>query len=156
MCAIVDIFIPGEPKGQPRPRAFSVGGSARVYDPSTAEGWKSQIAQAIEPYLPERPLEGPVRVELVFHMPRPKAHYRTGKYAGQLKSSAPEYHTGRPDVDNLIKSSFDALSEIGFWRDDSQVCLTSIVKQYANGRPGCRLVIERIDQGAVVQGGIKF
>ncbi len=36
----------GEPKGQPRGRAVSIAGHARVYDPKTAEGWKSLIAAA--------------------------------------------------------------------------------------------------------------
>ena len=49
--APITVRVYGEPKGQPRPRAFAkpIGGgkfSARVYDAGTAEGWKSQIAQA--------------------------------------------------------------------------------------------------------------
>jgi hypothetical protein len=40
----ISIFVHGEPKGQPRPRAFARGGMVRMYDPATAEGWKSAIA----------------------------------------------------------------------------------------------------------------
>lgn len=50
----ITFFIHGDPKPQPRPRAFArrMGAKfvARVYDAGTAEGWKSQIAmtEAVE------------------------------------------------------------------------------------------------------------
>ena len=60
----------GDPKGQPRPRAFARGGKARVYDPHTAEGWKSQVAAAIAP--PVDRISGPVTVAINFYFARAK------------------------------------------------------------------------------------
>jgi len=42
----IHFFVSGDPKAQPRIRAFAINGHARVYDPGTAEGWKSLIAVA--------------------------------------------------------------------------------------------------------------
>lgn len=123
----VTFTVQGEPKGQPRPRAFAFHGRARVYDPGTAEAWKSLIAFVARPHIPMEPLTGPVAVELHFHMPRPKAH--SGRHG--IKPNAPKEHTGKPDADNLAKAVLDAMTTIGFWRDDSQVSDLKVRKIYS-------------------------
>jgi crossover junction endodeoxyribonuclease RusA len=134
--------VDGIPKAQPRPRAFSRGGHARVYDAGTAEGWKSQIAIAAKPFIPSEPLTMPLRVNLTFYMPRPKSHYRTGKHAGELRPDAPVWHTGKPDRDNLDKAVMDALTTLRMWGDDGQVCDGRIRKLYDTGEgPGCLVTI---------------
>lgn len=71
----ISFSVQGVPKGQPRPRAFAFKGKARVFDPGTAEGWKSAIAEAARPHLPREPLAGPVALEVAFSFPRPKKHF---------------------------------------------------------------------------------
>ncbi|HHK41746.1 MAG TPA: RusA family crossover junction endodeoxyribonuclease, partial [Planctomycetaceae bacterium] len=52
-------------------------------------------------------------------------------------------HTSRPDLDNLVKSTKDALNGLA-WRDDSQVVELSAGKCYASGNelPGVEIAIE--------------
>lgn len=114
----VSVIVPGAAKGQPRPRAFSRNGKARMYDPGTAEGWKSAIAAAFAGKLPSAPLEGRVAVDIVALFARPKSHLGKG---GKVKPSAPLDHCHKPDVDNLAKAVLDCLTTIGMWRDDAQV-----------------------------------
>lgn len=135
----IEFFAAGIPKGQPRPRAFSRGGIAKVYDPGTAEGWKGQVALAANPFLPPWPLEGPLHVRLDFCFPRPKNHYRK---AG-LKPDAPKHHIAKPDADNAAKAVFDALTILGMWKDDSQIAGCMITKFYAE-RPGCFIFISSL------------
>lgn len=130
----------GDPKGQPRPRAFSRGGMTRVYDPGTAEWWKSQIAVAAREHKPATPMEGPIYVALAFYFQRPKSH--SGKNG--LKPNAPIYHTGKPDADNLAKAVLDCLTQLHFWGDDAQVCSLEITKTY--GQPGCEITIQQTKQ----------
>lgn len=132
----ISFYVLGEPRSQPRPRAFSLAGKARVYNPKTAEGWKGNIAVAAQPHRPNVPHAGPVQVHLTFYFPRPKAHYRTGKHAGELKPTAPVRHIKKPDRDNLDKPVLDCLKELGFYRDDSQV-FGAISKYYAGPRDIC-------------------
>jgi Holliday junction resolvase RusA-like endonuclease len=127
---IIQFFAAGEPKGQPRPRAFSRGGHARVYDPGTAEGWKSQIANCGKEHIPETPLAGPIQLRIEFFFPRPKSHYRKN---GELKLGAPTWVEKKPDFDNAAKAACDALTILGFWRDDAQVVDARILKKYAHG-----------------------
>lgn len=131
----IQFHVDGEPKAQPRPRAFArkMGGKfvARVYDAGTAEGWKSAVAAAALPHRPARPLDGPLSLMLVYSMPRPKSHYRSGKRSHELKDGMTANHTQKPDLDNLTKAVLDALTQIGMWRDDSQVCEKREVKVWS-------------------------
>jgi crossover junction endodeoxyribonuclease RusA len=78
-----------------------------------------------------RPMAGAIVLEVKFRLPRPKGHYGTGRNAGLLKPSAPFHPAGRPDLDKLLRSTFDALGEAGVWGDDSQVVTVRGQKVYA-------------------------
>lgn len=140
---MISFYANGIPKGQPRPKAFSRGGRASVYDPSTAEGWKSQVAMSAKDSLPESPLTGPLRLELYFYFPRPKGHFRTGKRASEVKDNAPLFHVSKPDSDNLAKAVMDAMTQLGFWMDDSQVSQLLISKAYSSPLvpAGCKITL---------------
>jgi len=137
---IAEFTVDGIPKGQPRPRAFSRGGKARIFDSGTAEGWKGQIALAVRPLLPPTPLEGPIELKIVFRMPRAKRLMRKKDPAGPLP------HLASPDVDNLLKAVMDCLTMVGLWRDDTQVIRCTAAKQYhaKDGRPGADIRIEEV------------
>lgn len=144
----IRFFVAGLPKPQPRPRAFArkFGDKwqARVYDASTAEGWKSLVANAARQYVPFPPLQGPIRCDITFWMPRPKSHFRSN---GELKPNAPHWHISRGDRDNLDKAVLDALTQLGMWDDDSQVCCGEVSKRYGSaiGRPGAQITIEALE-----------
>lgn len=152
---MISFSVIGEPIGQPRPKARAIPlttngkpvfkngkrvWTARVYDPGTADEWKACVAAAARRHRPPQPLEGPLSVEIVFHMPRPLSHFGTGRNAGILKADAPTWHVCRPDADNLLKAVLDALTQLGMWHDDSQVCKPSVVKRYGH-RPGADITI---------------
>jgi Holliday junction resolvase RusA-like endonuclease len=136
----IEFFVPGIPKGQPRPRAFAFHGRARVYDPGTAEAWKSEIAVAARPHIPAEPWQGPLYVNLTFHMPRPKSHFNK---AG-MKPGAPLYFTSKPDADNLAKAVMDALTTLRFWGDDAQVVKLHVQKYYVGDAVGADVVIKEV------------
>lgn len=128
-------YVLAEPKGQPRARArgrkFGDKVSIKMYTPDSAAGFKEAVMAEAFKHKPPAPILGPVRIEIIAAFPRPKGHYRTGKNAHLLKKSAPFWHTGKPDRDNLEKVVLDALTRVGFWRDDAQACAGSLVKAYA-------------------------
>lgn len=147
MISTLKFFAHGDPKGQPRPRAFAFHGKARVFDPGTAEGWKGQVAIAAKDAWDGRPFTQAVVVRLTFVMRRPKGHFRSN---GELKPAAPYYHTGKPDVDNLAKAVLDALTTLGMWRDDAIVYEMHVLRCYegttgtdgtAHSSPGCWVTV---------------
>ena len=117
-----------------------------MYDPGTADGWKAAVSHAVASVL-AAPFVGPVDLDLAFELARPRSHYGTGRNTSRLRLSAPLCHTGRPDLDNLAKSTMDALLGIA-WRDDSQVIRLSASKEWTEGQPGATIRI-----GAVTAAG---
>ena len=126
----------GPPKHQQRHRHVTTGKFTRTYDPS-AKDKKDFLLQAMQ-YKPKSPILGEVKLTVWFCMPRPKSHYRTGKFAGMLKPSVPIRHTKKPDIDNCAKFVMDSLNGV-FWKDDSQICQIIAYKFY-DEKP--RVVIE--------------
>jgi len=136
----------GEPKGQPRPRAFArkMGAIhvARFYDSDVADAWKQavQIVVLDASIVHKWPLTlGPVAISMCFSLPRPKSHFG----AKGLKPSAPVHHSGKPDADNLAKLVMDQITKSGrVWRDDSQVVSLRVEKLWASGNgSGCSVLI---------------
>ncbi len=74
-------------------------------------------------------LTGPLRINLLFGMPRPKSHFGTGRNAWKLKQSAPEHHTKKPGIDDLGKFVLDCLTGVVF-KDGSQIVETKAIKFY--------------------------
>ncbi|GAG47122.1 unnamed protein product, partial [marine sediment metagenome] len=100
--------IPGPPRHQQRHRHVTTGKFTRTYDPSAKD--KKDFLLQSKQYAPKSPIIGVVKVSVWFCMPRPKNHYRTGKYAGILKDNAPVWHTKKPDIDNIFKLVADSLN----------------------------------------------
>lgn len=95
--------------------------SARV------KAYRKALTAAFRAHPPEAgPLVGPVETRLTFVLPRPKAHYRTGRFAALLGDNAPRWRwawpSGRGDLDKLTRAVHDALKSGGWFGDDVQVC----------------------------------
>lgn len=140
----ITFFVDGTPKGQPRPKAFSRGGIASVYDPGTAEGWKGCVALAAKDKRPTEPFTGALELTLHFFFPRPKNHFRTGKNASLLRDDSPLRHTGKPDSDNLAKAVMDAMTQLAFWKDDGQVAILVVTKAFDHTKPGCDIILNTL------------
>lgn len=149
MTPAISFFVPGEPRGQPRPRAFArkMGNKfvARVFDAGTAEAWKGCIAAEAAQHKPAAPISGPVRLRIAFYLARPRGHYIAGKPERGLKADAPCWHTGKPDSDNLAKAVMDALTQCGwYWLDDAQVVILTVAKNYADSGTGAWIEIGEV------------
>lgn len=136
--------------GQPAPQGSKVAfvnkrtGRAQMLESSKVgvDAWRSDVKSAAIDFLRGRPpMIGPVSVRIDFTQARPKAHYGTGRNAGILKASAPEFPTGRPDIDKLIRSTLDAMTGLMF-EDDSKVVVLRSQKLY--GTPGAMIIVKSL------------
>ena len=121
---MIKFTIHGKPIALKRHRPSARGG---YYDPSSKD--KKQIWLQIAKHKPKMPFAGDIMIKLVFTMPRPKNQYRTGKYKHLLKDNVSEYHSYKPDLDNLVKFLLDTISGKGrMICDDSQICMLQAEK----------------------------
>lgn len=134
---VLQFFVVGQPKAQPRVKAFKRGNHAGVYDPGTADGWKLLVGAAAKANWNRVQFNGPLRLVLGFFMPRPKGHFNRH---GDVRPTAPSWHESKPDVDNMAKAVMDALTQLQVWRDDSQVVQLEVSKAYG-ARAGCIVII---------------
>ena len=137
-----ELVILGDPKAQGRPRARNAGRFIQIYDDPKSKKAKDSMITVIQEKAPDELLDGPLRVDLKFYLPRPQGHYGTGKKSGVLKMSAPTMHTKKPDIDNLRKLVMDAMTHV-YWRDDSLVCEGETIKQYS-GKPRTEIYIKKL------------
>lgn len=99
--------------------------------------WRTDVKDAAEKAMGEvgmtMAFTQPVVLVVTFIFARAKGHYRSGKFAEQLKDSAPLYPTSiqKGDIDKLLRSTCDALTAAGVWFDDSQVVRVVSDKTYA-------------------------
>ncbi len=113
-------------------------GNGRMIEQSQAVGpWReairaqTQVATALVSG-PWRAMTGPVDVSLIFRFPRPKGHYGTGRNAGKLKPSAPQFPATRRrgDIDKLVRAVLDGITQGGAIADDGLVVMLDAVKLY--------------------------
>lgn len=137
-----------------KPRVIS-----HEYNPDSADAWKDAVRKRVEDawavYKPDPvtghrgvgrprdPLNVPLCCDLTFYMPRPKYMLENPFKYG--RDAIP--FDGRPDIDNLQKAVFDAMTEAGVWRDDALVCTGEVSKWYSGegGAPGVRIIVETIE-----------
>ena len=115
-----------------------------MYDPSAKD--KKQIWLQIAQFKPKTALAGDIMLKLIFTMPRPQSHYRTGKFKHILKDGYEHiiYHTFTPDLDNLVKLICDTIQgKDRMIVDDSQICMLQAEKIYGDP-PMTEVIIEEL------------
>ena len=141
--------VEGLPAPQGSKRAFNHRHTGRVVMIESAgdrlKVWRQAVTLKARSVAAQQAWESPAAVwaDLVFYLPRPKSHYRTGRYAGQLKPSAPVHHVTKPDGDKLTRATFDSLTDAGVIPDDSAIVGYTTMKTYADHHPtGARITIK--------------
>lgn len=122
--------------GEARPQGskrFGVSESGKPYGYETVKGsrpWRKEVKQVLGRAFANRPrIEGPVVVEIVIYMHRPKSR------KGQV------WHVTVPDADKLARNVLDAMQET-ILGNDSQVCLARVWKLYSD-HPRIELTVGR-------------
>lgn len=117
-----------EPTPQLRPRVSSRGGYVRVYDPPKVKQFKRILRSLADDQYARPPLIGPLSVSLTFYRPVQKSISQTEREQRLSNRSKPVV---KPDTDNYIKSTLDALNGV-LWHDDSQIVKITGEKRYSD------------------------
>jgi Holliday junction resolvase RusA-like endonuclease len=125
-------WIDGEPAPQGSKNGFVKNGRVVLVESSKkVKPWREAVARTTQAQVP-CPLQNAVEVALVFHLPRPKTVTR-------------KWPAVKPDLDKLVRSTFDGLTTGGLYTDDALVIALSASKQYATDRIGCQVIASEVE-----------
>ena len=99
------------------------GEKPRFYDPPRVAEARAKLEAHLAQHVPPRRMEGGIRLVQKWIWPCGTRH-RDG-----------EYKITKPDKDNLEKLLDDAMTRLGYWKDDAQVC-SGITEKFWGKVPG--------------------
>ena len=100
------------------------------YKPENVKKAKAEIIKYLKPFKPPSPYEGAIELHVVWLFPKGKSHKHN------------EWRITKPDTDNLEKMLKDCMTEVGFWKDDSQVVHEDVYKIWSDSPTGIEIEIE--------------
>lgn len=150
---MIEFAVAGIPQPAGSKRAFAHRTTQRIVVVDDAKGsrqWKTDVGKVARETMAGRPpLDGPLELIVVFVMPRPKSHYRTGRFAAELKPNAPAVPTVKPDVLKLARAVEDAMTGI-VYTDDAQIVHEIVSKRYG-AHPSAQIFVAEFASGEVSQ-----
>ena len=127
-----------EPIAQARPRAVRMSKGVRMYDPKKTADFKKQLhLLALAKHVV--PIKEALSVEIWFYRAVQKS---ISKKEHLRRTTGHVRPTVKPDTDNYIKSTLDALNGI-LWRDDAQIVDLTAHKFYSDN-PRIEIELEEI------------
>ncbi len=149
------VFVAGMPAPQGSKRGIPIyrgkgasktftGKVSQVESSPKVKPWREDVRAALlVDGRPRMVLADAATVVVEFVLARPKRLAR--------KETPP--HVSTPDVDKLIRSTFDAITSAGVWRDDSCAVRVTASKRYAEvGEPtGAHIHIQPVHTGPIYE-----
>lgn len=129
--------VKGTPAPQGSKRGFVVNGRAVITDanPAPLKTWRDDVkAAAVDAMNGAVPFSGPVELVVTFVLQRPKSVKRDLPYV-------------RPDLDKLARSTCDALTAAGVYRDDAQIVDMRVRKVYGIVA-GAQIIVRMVEGDA--------
>lgn len=120
-----------DPVEQARPRATRFGNGIRLYDPEKVTVFKRKLGMLARQQMLDRgldPFDGPLEVCMEFYRP---VQTSISQKERARRLSGDHRPTVKPDLDNYIKSTSDALNGI-IWTDDNCIVSLAAEKYYAD------------------------
>ena len=139
-----ELFVVGIPAPKGSMRAFAVKTrfgirAVLTNDNARTKPWQAFVTDSVRRITTSKML-GPVRVDAVFFLPRPKYHYKKDL----IRDDAPTAHDKKPDIDKLSRCLLDAITDAGAWGDDSQVSGLFVSKEYGE-KTGVQINVRKIE-----------
>lgn len=136
---MIQFTVYGTPVAQGRPRATTMNGQVRMYDPAKSKDFKKYVKLVASQHRPPQLIDGPISMKVEIFKPSLKSFSKKKTLAAERGELRP---LTKPDVDNYVKGVKDALKSV-IWKDDSQVVDLHIGKWYSEN-PRIEITIEEI------------
>jgi crossover junction endodeoxyribonuclease RusA len=133
--------------GTPAPQGSKrhVGGGRMIEASKKVKPWREAIVeQAHRDGVSNSKLDGPLQLRVSFYLQRPKGH----SSVRGLLPSAPRWPFRVPDLDKLVRSTGDGLTQAGVIADDARIVVIHAQKVYADDRTtGAQIYISQMIEG---------
>ena len=152
--SVIEIFVPGQAAPAGSKRGFYIKKINKVIMTTASKKqkpWQESVRWAFkQQYDRMVPPRGPLRLVIKFSELRLDSHYGTGRNAGKLKQSAPQYphKTRTGDLTKLIRAVEDALEGLAFV-NDKQIVDTHATKVYGD-TCGALVRIEKMEERLLI------
>jgi Holliday junction resolvase RusA-like endonuclease len=131
---VIRFDVAGSPAPKGSARAVSRGGrgvlvpSGSPVNAAKLASWKGEVVAAAQRAARATPWFDPVAIAVVFRFPARKGDLDS---KGRPKARASAYVAVKPDVDKLLRSTFDALTAAGsVWGDDALAAVSFASRVY--------------------------
>lgn len=101
-----------------------------IYEPPELLAARQKLTDYLAQHKPESKLTGPLELVVTWCFPT------------EVKKQYGTYKVTKPDTDNINKMLKDCMTQVGFWKDDAQVCREIIEKFWV--APSLRGIFIRI------------
>lgn len=135
---IITFAVPFDLSAKQSTRFTMRGGFPRRYTPKKIVNNASALARLIGRYVPDEPLNGPLRFEATVIYQWRKSASKTAKAKGRA------WKDTLPDFDNLCKQLCDVLQSCGFYGNDSQIAEATIRKWWGDEGPMLYVLLEEL------------
>jgi len=130
--------------GLPAPQGSKrhVGHGVMVETAINHKPWRAAVAQAAYELRGAEPMTGPLRLAVEFRFPMPKSRPKAVRDAGE------SHKVSAPDLDKLVRSVGDALTEGGLIHDDALICELYATKREVVGWTGAMITVDQMGGGS--------
>lgn len=126
-----------EPVEQARPRARKLRQGIMMYDPAKVKNFKRRLHDMAKYQYHGEPLTGELSVKICFYRAVQNSISKIERHRRLTGVHGP---TVKPDLDNYIKSTLDALNGV-LWKDDNLITTITAHKKYAE-QPRIEIEVE--------------
>lgn len=120
-----DIYLYFKVLGVPAPQGSKrhVGRGILVESSKKVAPWRESVKwEAIKVHQGKPPLQDAINVSVIFYVPAPK----------KIKEGQQPITRTSGDIDKLLRSTFDAITDAGMIRDDSHIVSATAMKRFAD------------------------
>jgi Holliday junction resolvase RusA-like endonuclease len=117
---VIAFTIQGTPRTTQPGDVVRIQGTGRRFQPKKHPEWTAWCHLIALQNAPPTPLDGPIWVNLIYSLPRPKSAPKSRRYPWQ-----------RPDVENYGKGLLDSFNGLLF-HDDAQIVKLHMCKRYCD------------------------
>ena len=140
---VIKVYGLPAPQGSKSFKGMRGGHAIMVESSKKVRPWRQDVKAAAEVVRAGAdPLDCPLRLHMVFTLPKPASAPKRRK----------TWPMRTPDLSKLARSTEDALTDAGIWKDDARVVEYGLLAKRYPGEgqgaleaPGCWIMIERMD-----------